>query len=354
MISVKAPGKLYIAGEYAVVENGIPAIIVAVDQYITANICATDKELGIIKSKQFNDDEIVWKRNDQGFITTCNDNSSFNYVISAIKMTDKYALLSGNAPKNFDINIDGSLTNGNGKKYGLGSSAAVTVATVKAVAALYDLKLNSMEIFKLSALSHLDVQGNGSLGDVASSSFGGWIAFSSFDKKWVKMHEDDLLFLMSNNWPDLMIKPLTPPDNLRLLIGWTGTPASTSNLLKNVKYNIDQSKYKNFLLESRECIHNMIKGFQNHNLNIIKSGIEKNREIINKLAQFTGIDIETSKLKNLCDIASQYDGAGKTSGAGGGDCGIVIIDCKKSVDDLEQEWKNNGIEPLHLKIHVDK
>ena len=35
MIEASAPGKLYIAGEYAVVEPGHPAILVAVDQFIT-------------------------------------------------------------------------------------------------------------------------------------------------------------------------------------------------------------------------------------------------------------------------------------------------------------------------------
>ena len=35
MIEVTTPGKLFIAGEYAVVEPGHPAIIVAVDQFVT-------------------------------------------------------------------------------------------------------------------------------------------------------------------------------------------------------------------------------------------------------------------------------------------------------------------------------
>lgn len=38
MIEVTAPGKLYIAGEYAVVEPGHPAIIVAIDQFISVSI----------------------------------------------------------------------------------------------------------------------------------------------------------------------------------------------------------------------------------------------------------------------------------------------------------------------------
>lgn len=38
MIEATAPGKLYIAGEYAVVEPGHPAIIVAIDQFISVSI----------------------------------------------------------------------------------------------------------------------------------------------------------------------------------------------------------------------------------------------------------------------------------------------------------------------------
>ena len=38
MIKVKAPGKLYIAGEYAVVENGYPAVLVALDQFVYVSI----------------------------------------------------------------------------------------------------------------------------------------------------------------------------------------------------------------------------------------------------------------------------------------------------------------------------
>ena len=38
MITVKAPGKLYIAGEYAVVEPGCPAILVGLNRYVYATI----------------------------------------------------------------------------------------------------------------------------------------------------------------------------------------------------------------------------------------------------------------------------------------------------------------------------
>ena len=38
MIQVKAPGKLYIAGEYAVTEPGYKSVLIAVDRFVTAAI----------------------------------------------------------------------------------------------------------------------------------------------------------------------------------------------------------------------------------------------------------------------------------------------------------------------------
>jgi len=38
MIQVKAPGKLYIAGEYAVTEPGYKSVLIAVDRFVTAQL----------------------------------------------------------------------------------------------------------------------------------------------------------------------------------------------------------------------------------------------------------------------------------------------------------------------------
>lgn len=317
MISVKAPGKLYIAGEYAVVENGYPAIIVAIDQYITANISESENNVGVIHSKQYENDKIEWVY-DNNQIKPLKDNSSFNYVISAMKTFETYVKELNINHKLYNIDIDSNLNSEDGKKYGLGSSAAVTVATIKALNELYGLHLSKLQIFKLAAIAHLRIQGNGSLGDVAASSFGGWIAYSSFDKKWLA-NQTNLKDVMEQSWPHLMIEQLTPPSDLELLIGWTGTPASTSNLLKSVESSSNVDRYKQFLVKSKRCMNKMINGFKNKDIAVIKNQIKENRNIIVELASFTGIDIETSKLKRLCEIAEEYNGSGKSSGAGGGD-----------------------------------
>lgn len=352
MISVKAPGKLYIAGEYAVVENGYPAIIVAIDQYITANISESENNVGVIHSKQYENDKIEWVY-DNNQIKPLNDNSSFNYVISAMKTFETYVEELKINHKLYNIDIDSNLNSEDGKKYGLGSSAAVTVATIKALNELYGLHLSKLKIFKLAAIAHLSIQGNGSLGDVAASSFGGWIAYSSFDKDWLA-NQTNLKDMMEQSWPHLMIEPLTPPSDLELLIGWTGTPASTSNLLKSVESSLNVDRYKQFLVKSKHCINKMINGFKNKDIAVIKNQIKENRNIIIELASFTGIDIETSKLKRLCEIAEEYNGSGKSSGAGGGDCGIAIVEKQSPIKDIESKWAENGIIPLHLNIYSEQ
>ena len=78
MIKVKAPGKLYIAGEYAVVENGYPAVLVALDQFVYVSI-EKSASLGSIVSKQYEENSIYWRREGQELVFDNRDNP-FHYI----------------------------------------------------------------------------------------------------------------------------------------------------------------------------------------------------------------------------------------------------------------------------------
>ena len=242
MIEVTAPGKLYIAGEYAVVEPGHPAIIAAIDQFISVSIGPTKKS-GSIQSAQYSDMPIRWTRRKNELVLDIRDNP-FHYILAAIHFTEKFAQEKGKQLAFFDLKVTSELDNSNGRKYGLGSSGAVTVATVKALNAFYNLQLSQLELFKLATLAHLNVQGNGSCGDIAASCYGGWLAFSTFDHDWVlnKLETERLTTLIESDWPSLKIEPLEVPEDLRLLIGWTGSPASTSDLVDQVHQSGFDSK----------------------------------------------------------------------------------------------------------------
>ncbi|MCT7717299.1 MAG: phosphomevalonate kinase, partial [Lactobacillus iners] len=71
-------------------------------------------------------------------------------------------------------------------------------------------------------------------------------------------------------------------------------------------------------------------------------------------ARMNNISIEIPKLTTLIEIAEKYNGAAKTSGAGNGDCGIVIADSSTNISKLKEMWILNDIKPLDFLIHSIK
>lgn len=353
MIEITTPGKLFIAGEYAVVEPGHPAIIVAVDQFVSITVEPT-KHVGSIQSAQYNNLPVRWTRRNNELILDIRDNP-FHYLLAAIRLVEKYAQEQNRALTFYHLKVISELDSSSGKKYGLGSSGAVTVGTVKALNELYQLELNKEQIFKLAALAHLSVQGNGSCGDIAASCYGGWIAFSTFDHTWVKeqLATETLTILLQKKWPYLRIEPLPVPENLRLLIGWTGSPASTSNLVDQVYQSKEgkETAYANFLMESKQCVEKMIQGFKSNHIPDIQAQIRKNRGLLRQLSAFTGVPIETEALERLCALAETFGGAAKSSGAGGGDCGIVLFKQTSGILPLISAWEKKMITPLPLHVY---
>ncbi|MCI1935229.1 MAG: phosphomevalonate kinase [Bifidobacteriaceae bacterium] len=353
MITEQAPGKLYIAGEYAVVEKTNPAVVVAIDEFVRVRVQESDTT-GIIHSKQYAQDSVHWTRKGNQLVVDNRDNP-FHYILSAIDFTERYVSENGGKLKVYNLIVNSELDSADGKKYGLGSSAAVTVATVKALLRFYGFDLVKDVVFKLAAIAHLTVQGNGSLGDVAASVYGGWLAYCSFDRDWLRsqLEVSRLTDLVNAEWPGLKIQSLEPVEGLELVIGWTQKPASTSQLVeKTDEEKVDnQALYDRFVADSRACVEQIIHGFETKNIELIMCQIRHNRELLKQLSKFSTVPIEIPRLTSLIDIAEKYHGAAKTSGAGNGDCGIVLANEATDVAAMKAEWRENGILPLDLHVH---
>lgn len=240
MIVAKAPGKLFIAGEYAVVEPGHTAILVAVDRFITITIEEAVKKGSICICK---DEPIYWIRDNEKILLE-KEEPYLKHILSAIYVFEKYARELGKVLSYYDLGVNSDLQDESGVKYGLGSSAAVIVGTVDALCRYNDIKISKEELFKLSALASLLVNSRSSCGDIAASVYGGWIAYTAFDREFVlKGFEGDrVLELIKLQWPRLKVEKLAPPKELHLAIGWTGMPASTANLVHNIRQRSSNNK----------------------------------------------------------------------------------------------------------------
>lgn len=351
MIEVSAPGKLYIAGEYAVVEPGNPAVIIAVDQFVTVTV-EESQENGSIQSAQFGNYPVFFTRENDALVLDKRDNP-FHYILAAIDMVEQYAKEQHQDLKFFHLKVTSGLDNGRGTKYGLGSSGAVTVATVEALCQFYNLPYTPMILFKLAALAHLSIQNNGSCGDVAASVYGGWIAFSTFQQDWVAAQQKQLSLtqLLTIVWPGLQIEALTPPCDLRLAIGWTGTPASTANLVDRVQKSEAKKAYQKFVQESNACVSALINAFQTQDLTKLQEQLQVNRTLLQELSNLTNVVIETPALSRLINIATDFGGAAKSSGAGGGDCGIAIFSQQQDIQPVLTAWQEVGIHALPLSVY---
>ncbi len=148
MITCTAPGKIYLFGEHAVV-YGEPAIACAID--IRTRVSAKKSDTIAISSC---------------IGTTALDFEAHPYVSAAIEKLGSM---------NVSICITSDLPVGSG----LGSSAAVTVATLAAINLEFGLGYDSEELAKMGHEIEKEVQGSASPTDTFVSTFGGVVEIPS-------------------------------------------------------------------------------------------------------------------------------------------------------------------------------
>lgn len=409
-VQASAPGKLYIAGEYAVVD-GSAAIVAAVNRYVTVKVDDENlptlspesrKYYGVIVSEKENYKPIFWTRSSDGSVEILGD-EKYAYVLAAMRVIDSYAsecFAPNMGRKSYNLHISSELDDAkSGRKYGLGSSAAITVATVRALCKWYGLKPDVSTICKLSLIASSMVKKSGSGGDVAASSCGGWILYRAYDREWleselglIKSGESDFSKLLRKKWPRLEFKRINVSKTLKLLVGWTGSPASSAQLVSSVESSVESSAeggveggvessvessvsseiahsftYQDFCDQSEVCVQKLAQSLENFSLE--KSSLEKsslkeselnnisacfaqNRELLQKLSALTGTLIETPKLTRLIEDAIFAGIPAKTSGAGGGDCAIALTTIyeKNRIESMKSAWENHGIMPLNIEV----
>jgi phosphomevalonate kinase len=354
MIVTRAPGKLFIAGEYAVVEPGEPAVLIAVDRYLTVRLTES-ADVGRVHSREYGRLPLVWTREGDD-VSIVLEHQPYDYVMSAITVGERLRDELGLPPRYFDLRIESELDDASGRKFGLGSSAAVTVAVIAAMNEFYGLSLTRAERFKLALLATIRVVPTASGGDLAASTFGGWIRYTAPDRIGLRAHLDRhgvAETLTADDWAPYRADRLAPPSSLRLLVGWTGSPASTERLVDGVRQPRSgmAQPYDSFVEESRDCVDALVACLEEDDGQGVLEVVRRARRLLQRLGATSGISIETDELRLLCDVAERHGAAGKPSGAGGGDCGIVLAPAGAPLGALLTSWETHDIRRLTLAVH---
>ena len=323
---VKTGGKLYIAGEYSVLTPNQSAIIKNIDIFMQAEI-------------KFSEKYSIYSDMYDYSVTLEEDDENYSLIRETVKTVNEYLQLKGLERQPFDMKITGKMEK-NGKKYGIGSSGSVTVLTVKAMSKLYSYEISSEEIFKLSSYVLLKGGDNGSMGDIACISYGSPVMYTSFDRNFIKekMKNSSLAEIMNLEW-GYKIEKIHCPEKYEFLVGWTGIPSISGKMIIEVKNSIN----KEFLEKSEEIVRNLKNGIEHGNKKIISENVEENSKLLKMLHE----KIYSQKLLELVESAEGLDICAKSSGAGGGDCGIAISFNRNDTEKLLERWESRGIELLY-------
>ncbi|WP_246202653.1 phosphomevalonate kinase [Virgibacillus doumboii] len=349
--TIKVPGKLMIAGEFAVLEPYYDLVVMAVNRYVYATLAENDENR--LSLETFDLSNLAWEY-ESNAVNIKTDDPRVRFVEDAMTIVCTYLRENNIVPTPFHLTVKSELDDVSGRKYGLGSSAAVVTSVVASILKKFLPEGHSAGlIFKLAAVAHVKTQGSGSGADVAASSYGGFLQYASFQADWLQKaykNTDSVTQLVEEKWPYLSLNPIKLPENVHMCIGWTGTPASTSKLITKIKQlNIDNPKlYEAFLTDSQTAVSTFLKGISEEDTSLIFKGIKQNRHALAAVGQNANAEVETPLLKKLCDLAEAYGGAGKPSGAGGGDCGIAFLPSRDKAEQLMKVWEQAGIKPLDI------
>lgn len=167
MIEASAPGKLYLYGEHAVM-FGSPSIVTALDKRMMVSVKERPGDSIIVNAPDIGVSGAEVKLPD----INKEPQKELRFVLAATKnFFAKHNISTG-------LEIETKADFPEGKS--LGSSAAVTVATLKALDALFKTNMDSKTLFDLGYKTHtIDIQrGAGSGFDIAAAVYGGTLYFT--------------------------------------------------------------------------------------------------------------------------------------------------------------------------------
>ncbi|MFI1019054.1 phosphomevalonate kinase [Streptomyces sp. NPDC020965] len=355
----RAPGKLFVMGEYAVIEPGVPAILVAVDRHVTVTVTGP-AAAGVEISSDLGPHRERRKWQDGRLIPYGMDDerrahgARLAHLISAIETVARLSVERGRPAPAFRISVESGLHD-HGTKYGLGSSGAVTVATVAAIAAHCGLALSADERFRLALLATAEIDPKGSGGDLAASTWGGWIAYRAPDRAAVLAlaHDRGVDAALRAPWPGFDVRHLPAPDGLSLQVGWTGTPASTAALVSDLHRRPwhGTAAQQSFVRTTTDCVRAAISALERSDGQELLRQVRRARRELARLDDEAALGVFTPRLTALCEAAEAVGGAAKPSGAGGGDCGIALLDAgaPRDIARLRARWAAAGVVPLPIR-----
>lgn len=311
MAEARAPGKLLLTGEYAVLD-GAPAVTVAIGGPARAIALVADawrlRDPVTARASGFRlkaPDHVRWEdalADEQAALPTA--------VLAECLRRWPDALQQQPLELCLDTSAFVQVVGDRPRKLGLGSSAALVVALFGAVSKACRLQVPPAEMRAGCLAAHRAFQqGRGSGVDVLTAIGGGLLICRPVDR-------------------DLRAETLRWPTNLYLVVVWTGRSASTPALI---------SRYEDFRVRqpkafARECdrlsdaAERAGRAWRNGLATDILDAVADYAQRVRTMDRAGSIGICTPEHEAYARLAAEAGAVYKSSGAGGGDLGFALTD----------------------------
>ncbi len=323
-----APGKLVLCGEYAVLD-GAPAISAAVDRRARVTLRETGRDAGVVVTTMgFRDGEYHFRLTESGLKPTREQGE--------LPLAQAVVANAGLPPgTGLCVELDTAAFFDAGVKLGLGSSAALTVALVNALAAFRGGDKNRPRSYGEMIHSHFQ-GGRGSGVDIATSAEGGLIRYS----RQVR-HQSDRTTTYS--W---VLGRLNWPGGLEAAVLSSGVSASTRGKLSKLDSQ-DRLPISDALVSAAEHAADAWEG------GCADRVLESTGRFAATLADFSRayhLDVYGAGHEALAGLAAEQGLVYKPCGAGGGDVGIVLGDDANRVEVFVRAATEKGFTRMDCEL----
>jgi phosphomevalonate kinase len=304
-VTVSAPGKLILAGEYAVLRGSV-AVVAAVDRRVRASIGTPSP--------------------------------SSPFLAAAAAALDAAGLPAAAAIIPL-LSVDSSaLRDPSGAKLGLGSSAAATVAAIGCALVASGHALDRDLVHRLARIAHAAAQGSlGSGADIAASTFGGLFAFRPPGTTYPvpRTSTSGTTYPVPRTWYHV-------PGATYLAL-WSGRPADTVSLVRRVEASGTAAdgaigmagRAAEALVAARDAAE-------------VIAAIGMGADAMEELGRVAGVELVPEAVSKARVIARASGGEVKTCGAGGGDVAIAVFPEGREMTVLVEAFRTVGLTPLDL------
>ncbi len=313
-ILASAPGKLVLCGEYAVLD-GAPAVCMAVNRRARAAVSDADGKWHRVSAPGYSSTEgrFLVDGKSVDWLQGKDDYRVVDAVWRSVGPVDK-------GPLSIALDTRAFVDVASGKKIGIGSSAALTVALTAALTQSGDVLEHALWAHRLMQ------RGAGSGVDVACSVSGGLVEY--------RMQGAAVLSL---GWPA----------GLAYRVIWTGVPASTRVKLDKLE-NSGQRTSRSALFDAAENMANAWRSAA-----AVMDQFPAYIEALRKFSVDHDLGIFDAGHDRLVNEAAAAGLVYKPCGAGGGDVGILLGDSDEQLDDFMTGRQASGGQVLGCELEPD-